>query len=135
MTIQERQMGSAVVLDLTGPLVGPRAVGLLEAALRKLAGRGLVVANLARVPSIDLGGMGALVEAFRTLRATGGVLRLAALTRRIHDLVVITRLLTVFDTYESVEDAAGMERALKLRAEPAISTLSLGRIRRFLHRA
>jgi anti-anti-sigma regulatory factor len=92
---------------------------------------------MARVRSVDLAGLGALVEAYSAMREGGGEMRLASLTKRIHDLVVITRLLTVFNTFDSVEDAVqGQSPALTGTAEPAqVSSMSLGMIHRFLRRA
>ncbi len=139
MKISERQFGDALVLDLAGPLAGGKAAALINSAVRRhgQAGQRLVVANLGKVPSVDLAGLGALVEAYRTMRAAGGVLRLAAITKRIHDLVVITRLLTVFDTYDSVEEAVGRPAPVSsdLAETAQLSLMSLGKIRRFLHRA
>jgi len=139
MKISERQFGDAIVLDLAGPLTGGTAAGLIDSAVRRLGetGQRLVVANLGKVPSVDLAGLSALIEAYRTMRASGGILRLAAITKRIHDLIVITRLLTVFDTYDSVEEAVGRPAPVPndLTETAQLSMMSLGRIRRFLHRA
>jgi anti-sigma B factor antagonist len=139
MKISERRFGDAVVLDLVGPLAGAKAVALIDSAVRRhsRSGRPVVVANLGRVPLVDLAGLGALVEAYRMMREAGGVLRLAAITKRIHDLVVITRLLTVFDTFDSVEEAVGVRvpAPAGLAETAQLSMMSLGRIRRFLDRA
>ena len=107
MRITERHVGEVVVLDLVGPLAGWKAAGLVKETVRRhgQAGRHTVVANLARVRSVDLAGLGALVDGYSTMRQGGGEMRLASLTKRIHDLVVITRLLTVFNTFDSVEQA------------------------------
>src|ERR671927_14704 len=105
MRINERQCGSVTVLDLSGAISGRDAASAIDAAVRRHMRNGTrrLVANLANVPAIDLGGLGALVEAWRAMREAGGVLSLASVTRRIHDLIVITRLLTVFDTFDTVE--------------------------------
>jgi anti-sigma B factor antagonist len=138
MRICERQFGDVVVLDLAGPLTGAKAAEAVDAAVRRncRAGKRLAVANLGSVPSVDLAGLGALVDAFSTMRAAGGVLRLACLTQRIHDLVVITRLLTVFDTFDSVEEAVGgAVPAYAGVSDPQFSIMPLGAIQRFLRRA
>jgi anti-sigma B factor antagonist len=139
MRIGQRQFGDVVVLDLVGPLAGWKAAGAVEDTVRRhgRAGTRTVVANMARVQSVDLAGLGALVEAYSTMREGGGEMRLASLTKRIHDLVVITRLLTVFNTFDSVEEAVqGQSPALSDTAEPAqVSSMSLGMIHRFLRRA
>lgn len=136
MRITERQFGDVVVLDLHGPIAGPKAVGELECAVRRLCrdGVGTVVANLGSVRSVDVGGLGALVDAQTALRRAGGILKLAGITKRMHDLVVITRLLTAFDTCGTVEQAVG--RATPMAADLPFTeeSLSLGMIDRFLRR-
>jgi anti-sigma B factor antagonist len=109
MRIGERQFGDVVVLDISGPIAGANAVGMIDAALQRsrAAGRRNIVANLSKVPSVDLIGLEGLVGACRTMRKAGGELSLAGITNRIHDLLVITRLLTVFDTFDSIEEAVG----------------------------
>jgi anti-sigma B factor antagonist len=106
MRISERWLGNVAVLDLVGPLTGWMAARAMEEAVRRhrQAGTHTVVANFRQVPSVDLAGLGALVDGYSAMREAGGEMRLAGLTR-IHDLVVMTRLLTVFDTFESVERA------------------------------
>jgi anti-sigma B factor antagonist len=138
MRITERQFGDVVVLDLRGSIAGPKAVGMLDAAVRRHCRDGVrkVVANLGGVSSVDLGGLGALVDAHMALRQARGIFTLACVTKRIHDLVVITRLLTVFDTCDSVEEAIGGAVASQAgAASPELSLLSLGAIHRFLRRA
>ena len=107
MRISERQIGDSTVLDLAGALVAGKADGMIEAAVGRQvrAGRRIVVANLGSVPSIDAAGLGALVMAYTTLQEAGGVLRLAGATKRVHGLIVMTRLNTIFDTFDSVEQA------------------------------
>ena len=138
MRITERPLGTAIVLDVRGALAGPHAAEALRTVTLKLCSEGVhvVVANLGAVSAIDLNGLGALLEAQRALARIGGVLKLAGLTRSVHDLVVITRLLTMVEAYDTVEQAAG-----KLVAGPAtiaplgFSPISLGTIDRFFRRA
>jgi anti-sigma B factor antagonist len=138
MRITERQFEDVVVLDLHGPIAGPKAAGMLDSAVRRLCRDGVrcVVADFTRVPSVDLAGLGALVDAHLALREASGVFKLASVTKRIHDLVVITRLLTVFDTYDSVEEAVGEATPAYADVKsPRLSLLSLGTIHRLLRRA
>jgi anti-sigma B factor antagonist len=138
MRITERQLGEVAVIDLRGALAGPKAVEMFDAAVRRRCRDGTrkVVANLGEVPSVDLAGLGALVDAYMALRQTGATLTLACVTKRIHDLVVITRLVTIFDTFDSVDDAAGGMAAAADRAKaPELPLPSLGVIHRFLRRA
>jgi anti-sigma B factor antagonist len=138
MTITERQWGDAAVMDLCGALAGPKAVEVFDAAVRRRCRDGTrkVVVNLGGVPSVDLAGLGALVDAHMALHQAGTAFTLACVTRRIHDLVVITRLLTVFDTCESVEEALGGATPTMAGVKaPRLSLTSLGIIHRFLRRA
>ena len=70
-----------------------------------LQGRKQLVLNLADVPYIDSAGLGEVVRTFTTVSRQGGNLKLLNLTKRITDLLAITKLLTVFDTYDSEQDA------------------------------
>ena len=138
MRISERPFGNAVVLDFQGALKGRGAAEALDATVQRLCSDGVrdVVGNLGGVPSVDLAGLGALVDAHIALRQANGVFKLACIARSIHDLVVITRLLTVFEAYDSVEEAAGyMAPARAARGGPEVSLASLRAINRFLRRA
>jgi len=68
-------------------------------------GRKKIILNLADVPYIDSAGLGEVVRTFTTVSRQGGNLKLLNLTKRITDLLAITKLLTVFDTYDSEQDA------------------------------
>jgi anti-sigma B factor antagonist len=135
MRITERQCGDALVLDLHGPIAGRKAAGMLETAVRRHCGDGVrsVVADLSGVPAVDLAGLGALLDAHLALRQASGVFKLACITKRIDDLIVITRLLTIFDTYDSVEEAVGgASPAYAGVQSPRFPLLSLGTIHRIL---
>ena len=118
-------------------MAGHKAAGELECAVRRHCRDSIsaVVANLGDVGSVDVSGLAALFGAQATLRRDGGIFKLAGITTRIHDLVVITRLLTMFETYDSVEDAVG--RAAPTAAELNFSEQPmppLGMFQRFLRR-
>jgi anti-anti-sigma factor len=113
MQITRRQFGDVVVLDLHGPMAGRRAAGMLASAVRltcRTSGS-TVVANLGGVRSVNIGGLGALVDADATVRRAGGVFKLAGITKPTHDLVVMTRRLAIFDAYDSVAAAVGRPQA------------------------
>jgi anti-sigma B factor antagonist len=139
MRISEREVGDVVVLDLVGPLYGWQAAGTVEETVRRhsRAGTRTIVVNLARVRSMDCGGLGALVDGYNAMREAGGEMRLASVTKRISDLLVITRLLTVFDTFDTVEQAIeGPIPTFAAAGERTpVSAMSLGMIHRFLRRA
>jgi len=137
MKITERQFGDVIVMDLRGAIAGRRAADMIATAVRRHTREGVrrIVANLAGVSAVDLVGLGALVDAYMEARQASAALALACVTKRIHDLVVITRLLTIFDTYDSVEEALGGATTMETGAKPApISLMSLGMIQRFLRR-
>ena len=140
MRIAERWLGDTIVLDVHGPLNGPEGTERLGAAVRRLAsaGRLHLVVNLEDVPLIDAAGLGALADAYLVVTRHGGTFKLAHLTKRLHDLIVITRLVTVFDIVDSVEDAVCSGSGVTpnpLKAGSAVAQLSqapLGSIQRFL---
>lgn len=137
MRITERQCGDAVVLGLHGSIAGPKAAGMLDAAVRRHCQDGgrSIVADLSGVPAVDLAGLGALLDADLAVREASGAFKLACITKRIDDLIVITRLLTVFDTYDSVEEAVGGASPAYVYAgvqSPRLPLLSLGTIHRIL---
>jgi anti-sigma B factor antagonist len=105
--IKARRLDDVVVLDISGRItLGEGAVTLRESLVKLLnAGDRKLVMNLEDVDYIDSAGLGELVTAFTTVRAQGGQLKLLKLTHRIHDLLQITKLLTVFDAYDSETEA------------------------------
>jgi anti-sigma B factor antagonist len=107
MTITERRQGDVVILDLDGKiLLGEGDVQLREAIRRLLqSGARKILLNLANVPYMDSAGLGELVRAYTTVRREGGELKLLNLTARIQDLLTITKLISVFESFDS-EDAA-----------------------------
>ncbi len=143
MTITERWRGNTIVLDLHGPLNGPWGTERLGETVHRLAsaGRPQLVVNLKDVPSIDAAGLGALVDAYSVVTRHGGTFTLAHLTKRLHDLIVITRLVTVFDVVDSVEEAVRGGSGVTPNPLTAGSTVaqlsqvSLGSIQRFLSHA
>jgi anti-sigma B factor antagonist len=107
MTVTERAVGGITVLELDGQLIlGASAEGLRDKVRSLLQqGQRQFIINLAKVPYMDSGGLGELVQAYATVTKQGGALKLLHLTGRLRDLLVITKLATVFDCYDS-EDVA-----------------------------
>ena len=107
LEISQRQREGITVLDLKGRItVGPEATALREkvAALDQAGDRKLVF-NLAEVDYVDSTGLGALVMCATTLRKKQGDVRLVGLNRRHIELLVMTKLATVFETYPDEQDA------------------------------
>jgi len=107
MQIDERAVGDVTVLDLKGKITLGEGDELLKDKVNSLVnqGRKKIVLNLAEVPYIDSAGLGEVVRTFTTVSRQGGSLKLLNLTKRITDLLSITKLLTVFETYESESEA------------------------------
>jgi anti-sigma B factor antagonist len=107
MKIVERQVEDVTVLDLHGKiLIGEGDDALRDAVTRLVdAGRTKLLLNLADVPYVDSAGLGEIVRCYTTVSRKGGRLKLVNLTKKIQDLLAITKLLTVFETYDSEGDA------------------------------
>jgi anti-sigma B factor antagonist len=94
------------VVDCDGRLVfGEESANLRDTVKSLLSQNNQLVLNLGGVNYIDSGGLGTLVALYTTARSAGGAIKLAALTQRVGDLLQVTKLLTVFEVYDSVEEA------------------------------
>jgi anti-sigma B factor antagonist len=107
MQIDERTVGDVVVLDLKGKVTLGEGDELLKDKVNSLVNQGKkkIVLNLEAVPYVDSAGLGEIVRTYTTVSRQGGSLKLLGLTKRITDLLSITKLLTVFETFESENDA------------------------------
>ena len=107
MKIDERQVGDVVVLDLHGKILIGEGDDALREAVNRLSdsGKTKILLNLADVPYVDSAGLGEIVRCYTTVSKKGGRLKLLNLTAKIRDLLAITKLLTVFETYDSEADA------------------------------
>ena len=107
MNINERQAGDVTVLDMRGKItIGEGSVALRTAIRRVLEeGKRRILLNLAGVGYIDSSGIGELVSSYTAINKDGGQLKLLNLTQKLQDLLAITKLLTVFDVYESEAEA------------------------------
>jgi anti-sigma B factor antagonist len=107
MQIEERAVGDVIVLDLKGKITLGEGDELLKDKVNSLVNQGhkKIVLNLADVPYIDSAGLGEVVRTYTTVSRQGGSLKLLNLTKRITDLLSITKLLTVFETFDSENEA------------------------------
>jgi anti-sigma B factor antagonist len=107
MQIEQRAVGDVVVLDIKGRVTLGEGDELLKDKVNSLLNQNQkkIVLNLAEVPYIDSAGLGEIVRTYTTVSRQGGSLKLLNLTKRITDLLSITKLLTVFETFESENDA------------------------------
>ena len=107
MQIEERMVSDVVLLDLKGKITLGEGDELLKDKVNSLVNQGhkKIVLNLADVPYIDSAGLGEVVRTYTTVSRQGGSLKLLNLTKRITDLLSITKLLTVFETFDSENEA------------------------------
>ena len=107
MDIAERTVSDVTVLDLKGKMTLGEGDELLKDKINSLLANGKrkLVLNLEGVPYIDSAGLGEIVRTYTTVSRQGGSLKLLNLTKRIEDLLAITKLLTVFETYDTEQEA------------------------------
>lgn len=109
MDISQRNVKGVTVLDITGPItLGPGTERLNDKVRSVLQqGEKQIVVNLAAVPYMDSAGLGELVHAYTTAMRQGGRLKLLNVTKKLNDLLVITKLSTVFESHDSEAAAIG----------------------------
>ncbi len=107
MKMEETAFDGVVVLTLSGKIMGGPDASLLNERLHRSiqAGQIRVVADLSKVEWMNSSGLGILIGGLTTMRNNGGDLKLANITDRIQSLLMITKLLTVFETFDTVENA------------------------------
>jgi anti-sigma B factor antagonist len=107
MVLKARRLDDVVILDLSGRITMGEGTLVLRDQIQKLlaAGDRKFLFNLADVDYIDSSGLGELVTSFTTVRNHEGQLKLLNLTRRVQDLLQITKLLTVFEVFNSETEA------------------------------
>src|SRR5215472_14231025 len=107
MKASTRQVDGVTVVDLSGRITLGEGSIILRDTVRELIGKGRknILLNLADVTYIDSSGIGELVSAFTSVRNQQGELKLLKLTKKVHDLLQITKLYTVFDVKDDEADA------------------------------
>ena len=107
MQIEQRTVGSVMILDLKGKITLGEGDEALKDKINSLIlqGHKKMLLNLADVPYIDSAGLGEIVRTYTTVSRQGGQLKLVNLTKRITDLLMITKLLTVFETFDNEPEA------------------------------
>jgi len=106
-SLNTRKVDGVVVVDMTGRLAAGEAVLLLRNTVRRFVedGSKKFVLNLGDVSHIDSSGLGELVTTYTTIRNRQGDVKLARLNARVRDLLALTKLVTVFDSYDEEEKA------------------------------
>jgi len=113
MKSSSRQVDGVTIVDLSGRITLGEGSTMLRDIVRDLITKGnkKILLNLGDVTYIDSSGIGELVSAFTTVRNGGGELKLLNLTKKVHDLLQITKLYTVFDIKD--DEAAAIQSFVK----------------------
>jgi anti-sigma B factor antagonist len=116
--IEERLIGPVTILDIVGRLTMDQAAEHLKDKINSLVSqqRTHIVLNLKNVPYIDSSGLGQLVASYGTVMKSGGALKLLSVNARNHDLLSITRLVTVFESFDSEAEAVQSFQTIAARA-------------------
>ncbi len=109
MKASSRQVNGVTVVDMSGRITLGEGSVILRDTIKDLLGKGekKILLNLGNVTYIDSSGIGELVSAFTSVRNQGGELKLLNLTKKVHDLLQITKLYTVFDIKDDETAAIG----------------------------
>jgi anti-sigma B factor antagonist len=109
MKFTTRNAGDVVVIDAEGKIILGEGDVEIKQAVDELVkqGRKKILLNLAKVPYMDSAGLGEIIRCFTALRKSGGHFKLLSPNARVLDLLNITKLLTVFDSYDDEETALG----------------------------
>jgi anti-sigma B factor antagonist len=106
LKLSNRIVDDVLIVDCSGRIVfGEETIELRETVKKLIAQNGRIILNLAGVNYIDSGGLGTLVALYTSARSAGGSIKLANLTERVGDLLQVTKLLTVFEVYDSEKGA------------------------------
>lgn len=107
MAMKETMQGDVAVLELKGNLMGGSETQAVHDKIKELGKDGVkkVVIDLGKVAWMNSTGLGALMGCLTTLRNAEGELKLARVTEKVQSLFMITKLITIFDTFETVEEA------------------------------
>lgn len=109
MQINETQVGSATVIEIKGKILMGEGDVVIKKKIDEMLAKSTknIVLDLSAVPYIDSSGLGELIRCYTAVKKAGGNLKLANLTDKIVDLLTITKLVTVFEYYKSVNEAVG----------------------------
>lgn len=107
MKIEKRKSGNVTILDLKGKILFGDGIEELRQSINQSiqANEKHLVLNFAEVPYLDSTGLGEVVRSYTTLKKEGGAVKIANLTNKVKDLMMVTKLITVFETFENENDA------------------------------
>ena len=107
MKIEKRKKGNVTIIDLKGKILFGDGIDELRQSINaaiKDSEKQLVL-NFADVPYLDSTGLGEVVRSYTTLKKEGGTVKIANLTNKVKDLMMVTKLITVFETFENENEA------------------------------
>ncbi len=112
MKIEMRTVGDVRILDCSGKITLGEGTMAIRNTVRDIVNKGdkKIVLNLGDINYIDSSGIGELVSTYTTVTNSGGQLKLLNLTKKIRELLAITKLLTVFDVYDDEKTILGSFR-------------------------
>jgi len=107
MEINKRKNGEIVILDLEGKLLIGKDIGYFRETFDTLikGGENKIILNLKKLKVMDSSGLGEITRTYTSATKSGGMIKLANLTSKIKDLLFITKLITIFETFEDEDQA------------------------------
>jgi len=107
MKIERRKVGNVTILDLKGKILFGDGIDELRQSINGAIkdGEKQMVLNFAEVPYLDSTGLGEVVRSYTTLKKEGGTVKIVNLTNKVKDLMMVTKLITVFETFENENEA------------------------------
>lgn len=107
MKIEKRKVGSVTIFDLKGKILFGDGIDELRQSVNNAIKdkEKQLVLNFAEVPYLDSTGLGEVVRSYTTLKKEGGTVKIANLTNKVKDLMMVTKLITVFETFENENEA------------------------------
>jgi anti-sigma B factor antagonist len=130
LNIIERHNKDVTVLDLTGKIKMGDDIAKLGMALRVIVGDGekKILLNMAGISYIDSSGLGEMIAVYHAVQKSGGELKLLHLTDRVSELMVITKLLTVFESFDSEDEAVYSFQTVSVNPEIRQSDFVTGKL-------
>lgn len=107
MKIEKRKVGGVTIFDLKGKILFGEGINELRQSIDAVIKENekQLVLNFAEVPYLDSTGLGEVVRSYTTLKKVGGTVKIANLTNKVKDLMMVTKLITVFETFNDENEA------------------------------
>ena len=107
MKIEKRKIDDVTIFDLKGKILFGDGIDELRQSINAAIkdDEKQLVLNFAEVPYLDSTGLGEVVRSYTTLKKVGGTVKIANLSNKVKDLMMVTKLITVFETFESENEA------------------------------